>query len=129
MANTEHHPGRLVLIRLGVIPFQDPNQVACPRGLDDEVVHADGAAHLPVLRRGVGHQGDDARPLFFRAIPPDPPGGLQAVHLGHQEVHQHEVVFLVLQGLAAVDDDVDAVGEATQQMLHHQPIRRLVVGQ
>src|SRR6478735_1733317 len=59
------------------------------------VVHAGREARLAVAGHRVGGEADDPdRPL--RPAAADPTGRLEAVHLGHLDVHQHDVVAAVL---------------------------------
>ena len=76
--------------------------------LADVVVHPGGEARLAVAGHGVGGEPDDPEPAI-RPPGTDPTGRLEAVHLGHLDVHQHDVVAARLDGVdrgLAVADDV-----------------------
>ena len=91
------------------------SQLADLDRLADVVVHAGGEAGLAVAVHRVGGHGDDAR-LTLEVLA-DPPGGLEAVHLGHLHVHEDDVVGVAadgLEGLEAVEGVVGAVAEALE---------------
>ena len=71
------------------MPPDDLPQVGDVDGLGHVVVAAGVEAALAVAGHGVGRQGDDrGRP----AVLPKPFGGLDAVHVGHLDVHQNDLV-------------------------------------
>jgi len=103
----------------------------------DDVVNAGVVAactHVAVERRG---QRDDARYTrsvwgfrTARAVRANTPARLEAVELGHLQVHQHEVVRPARRGLDrldAVDGSVDLVAGAPQKARDDHPAERLVI--
>ncbi len=86
--------------------------------LGDVVVHAGGEAGVAIALEGVGGEGDDAGLALGGEVGADLAGGLEAVHLGHLEVHENEVVgaaFEGAEGFEAVGDSVGAVAEAFEE--------------
>ena len=59
----------------------------------DEIVHPGLEAFFPVALHGVGGEGDDpGRLVVFRgAVGSYAAGGLEAVQLGHLDVHENQV--------------------------------------
>ena len=73
----------------------------------------------------------EPRRLVAVAALEDPARGLDAVHLGHLDVHQHHVVGLALdriEHLQAVGGDVGAIAQALQQPQHDLLVHRVVLG-
>ncbi len=62
---------------------------------------------------------------------PEPPGGLLPVETGHPAVHQDQLVVVArgqaLEGLLAVDGDVDLAAQALQQAGRDQLVDRVVL--
>ena len=100
-------------------------------GLGQVVVHARGEAHLAVAAHGVRrHRDDPQRPVG--PLPADPPGRLEAVHLGHLHVHQDDVVRLPLDGvehLEPVLGDVRRVADALEEPERELHVHGVVLGQ
>src|SRR5690349_21729503 len=69
------------------------------------IVHTCGDAHLAIALHRIGRHCDDPWTLTGFPSGSDRSRGLEAVHLGHLHVHQHDVVGLTrdtLDGLDAV---------------------------
>jgi len=87
-------------------------------GLSDKAVHADGGAQIAIALEGIGGEGDDARGAGGILAAADFAGGFVAVHLGHLDVHQDEIVGLGVassDGLVAVAGDIRAVTKALKE--------------
>ena len=100
-------------------------------------VHARVQAGLHVVGKDIGRHGDDGRalagPLALKR--PDAPGSLQAVHLGHHDVHQNRVIGArrsVLDGLqrqSAVLNGGDAGTLLLQQGCGDLAVQLVILGQ
>ena len=64
-------------------------------GFAEIVVHTCGQAILAVFAGGVGRYRDDDGLCCF--VCADKSGGFQAVHLGHLDIHEHEVIVVLFQ--------------------------------
>ena len=119
------------LVRAGQ-PFEE-HGIERPRidRLGDEIVHAGLQAHAPVFVEGVGSHRQDRR----RRSPENAANGarcVEPVHLGHLDVHQHEVVACrarLVEGFAPVARGIDLQADAVQQQLGDLQIDLDVVGQ
>ena len=99
--------------------------------LGQVAVHAGFEAGFAVAGHRVGGHRDDARQALRPAPAHDRARGLQAVDLGHLDVHQHDVVVLprdLLDGLCAVGGDIGAVAEVLQQSHDDALVDRVVFG-
>lgn len=88
-------------------------------GFAEVVVHAGGSAGLAVADEGVGGEGDDVGGGAGGGMGAEVAGGFEAVHLGHLDVHEDDVVGLALDGgedLEAVGGEVGAVAEAGEHV-------------
>src|ERR1700722_405306 len=65
--------------------------------LADVVVHSGRQAALPVPIHGVGRQRANGLVAAFALAASNNGGGFETVHIRHLAVHQHQVVFLLLQ--------------------------------
>lgn len=77
-------------------------------GFREIIVHPFGETFFAVLSGGIGGHGDDDGPVAV-AFSADDPGGFEAVHFGHLDVHEDEVVWGFVEffeGLDAVLGDV-----------------------
>ncbi len=100
------------------------------------VVHPGSDARFAVALHRVGghrHDPDRLRPaLGWGRAGPDLAGCLQAVHLGHLDVHQHEVVRESLDGLDGLDavrGDIGAVAERFEDEQCDLLVDGVVLGQ
>jgi len=82
------------------------------------VVHPGRKARLAILRKRVRGHRDDVRPALGRPALDNPARRVEAVELGHLDVHQHDVVRLQLERLDRLEPvrrHVGAVAEALEQ--------------
>src|SRR5829696_8419725 len=96
--------------------------------LGEVVVHPRREALVAVALHGVRRHRDDPRSVARPAALADLPRGLEAVKLGHLNVHEHDVVPLALEGiehLAPVFDDVGVVAEPSEQREGQLPVDAL----
>lgn len=98
--------------------------------LADKIVQTAVQVLLFVHLKDVGGQGDHVGAGFFVGLAQSL-GGLDAVHLGHLDVHQHQIVFLVFGGfehLQAVCGHVGVVPKPAQQAEQHLEVDLVVFG-
>ena len=93
-------------------------------------------ARFPVALHGVGGHGDDPDRQYaafgWDRAGPDLPGCFEAVHLGHLDVHEDEVVRELLDGLDGLDavrGDVGAVAHRLEDEERDLLVDRVVLGQ
>ena len=103
-------------------------------GLGQVVLHARIQAALAVAFHGVGGHGDDGQvvePGFLA----DGSGGGQAIHFGHLDVHQHQVVVVgrgrlyFCHGIMAVDGGLDLYAGFFQKGQGHGAVELYVIDQ
>src|SRR5581483_5891654 len=110
--------------------------------LGDVIVHAGVETEFAVALEGVGGDGDDLGLAFGRKAAANGAGGLEAVHLRHLHVHEHELVVAGgkdIEGLDAVGDGVGTVTEAFKEakrdflvhgvVLNDEDFQRNIVGE
>ena len=101
--------------------------------LGDISVHACSKASLTVALHGVGSHGEDRGVTIGRALNlADAASGCDAIHLGHLDVHEHEVeasLFHHGDGLLAVVGDKDRVATFLKQAFRNRLVNTIVFGQ
>jgi hypothetical protein len=116
---------------------EDGPQLLDVEGFGEVVVHAGGAALLAVFGEDVGGERDDrqAGQLVLGLVRADAARRLEAVHLGHLAVEQHEIGPRAI-GLADPLDHAHAAGHAVdqepqahQRRLGHDRVDLVVFGQ
>ena len=113
------------------LAFDDLADILEVEGFRHEVV--EGLAICGVAQETLhvrGH-GDKARDLPVFGVGTRIESDFEAVHLGKMEVHQDDVIVILLQGLEgslAVIDDIDDVASLRQQELEEILGDRIVFG-
>ena len=85
-----------------------------------------------MVAEGVCGQRDNRRLRHGSGQGTDNPGRLQPIHIGHHDIHQHQVVgygLHRLDGFFATGHRIDPMADQLQPRDRHQPIGRVVLGQ
>jgi hypothetical protein len=112
-------------------PKENRNETLDGDGLPQTILHAGVSAEFAILDRIVGREGNDPGPSAGRSAPGHPTRCLQSVHLGHMDVHEHDVVIVPADGredFETIPGDIDIKPEPLQQDLIREPDRLVVLG-
>ena len=100
--------------------------------LRDVVVQAGRETPLAVALHGIGRQGDDGDATGCASfLGADRARGLEAIHVGHLAIHEHQIVDGVIEsrdGLPAIRDHVDVMSGLLQQAHGDLLIHPIVLG-
>jgi hypothetical protein len=100
--------------------------------LTDVVVHARSQAALAIATQSIRRHSDDARLTFLGQPFADLASRVEPVHLGHQDVHQDQVIGQLRGGihcLEAVRHNIRSLRQAFQQELRQPLIHHVILGQ
>ena len=95
------------------------------------VIHARQFRYQAILIEGIGGHGKNGNLLPARQGP-NCPGSLQAVQIGHLDIHQHQIVAMLagaLDRFLTIFRHINRQPHAMQQLQRHFAIDRIVFGQ
>ena len=101
-------------------------------GLRNVVVHAGGEAKFTVALHRIRGERDDLGLAVDGEAGADLAAGFESVHLGHLEIHEHEIVGAAFEGgedFEAVGDGVGVVAEALEEAEGDLLVHGVVLGE
>jgi hypothetical protein len=112
---------------------QSPVEVLSPDRLRQIGVHTTGEAALHIALQRMSGERDNWQMASGRFLAiPNGSGGLKAIHVGHLDVHEHEIDLLPLQnrnGLAPIAGHQDRVATLLQHAQGESLVHDVVLGQ